>query len=775
MVSDNGRLGSYLIGIRVGQYEVVEKIGQGGMGVVYRAWDKKLRRSVALKVLSTEAEIDDTKRRRFLREARVGSAVVHPGIVTVHDFVSHAGRDIIVMEYVPGVSLRSILEQGALPWRKAVEYGLAIASAVGAAHESGIIHRDLKPANILVTPGGWLKVFDFGISSFAPKSELLEGLSTDTLEEAPSSPLSGTLLYMSPEQTLGEGLDHRSDIFSLGIILYEMLCGWRPFQAESSTTYLYQLHYVMPNGVVEIRPEVPRSLSDLIGECLQVDRQSRPASMDDIVSRLSKLQASYADAEPNAEPDAESDADTEESPEAQATSGVRTSPRLRFGLLTFALLLLGSWAILSTVNRDDVDNATGVGSAASGELEAEAQGQTTLEHYRQAWADLRRFDSPGNLASAIEGFERVVASGEMLAAGYAGLARAYWRRYRWQSFDAHWLERATEAAKRAVQLNEDLAEAQISLGLVELENGHLDVAEVALRQALQLDPGNAEGSYAEARLAMIRGDDGAAQEAFRRSLAAGKDDRELHDLWGTLHYRYGRFEEAVESFHRSIERAPDSTVGYRNLAAAYFKLDRLGEAAAELQKALALEPSTDLFANLGTLYFFQGLFAESADAFGKALELPGGSNRHNSWGNFADACRQVPGRQAEAKNAYSRAIQLLDAKVSDGGALTNDERSLRNLYLARRGDHDLALAGLELQRSDDGENPEILFRSAVVRELAGQRDQALDVLSRALRAGYSRSEVQREPDLLALREDLRYHLIFVELEKPEHSVEADVR
>ncbi len=758
------------IGTQVGQYEVVEKIGEGGMGVIYRAWDKKLLRNVAFKVLPRDTFVEERHRKRFLREARLGSALEHPGVVTVFDFITHEGCDVLVMEYVQGKSLRDLLKNGPLPWQRVARYGLGIGAAVQAAHERGIIHRDLKPENILVTPDGRLKVLDFGISSLSRGSEQIKRLTTLPSSEDLDRPLPGTLLYMSPEQTLGEPIDPRSDLFTFGVLLYEMLSGKQPFFGDTALAYLHRLHYADVEPIDQLCPGVPSVLVELVSACLQRQRKDRPPDMSAVLSRLNDLQA----------PEADALAPLSRTPSPRrirAPFGLTDFPRWKkLAGLTLGLLLLTSGGLFwhqerSSVGVDETFASSPTASPSTSStstaspLERDRDPISTFELYRQAWSDLRRFDRPGRLDRAIEGFERVVASGEMRAAAQAGLARAYWRRYRWKSFDPHWLERATAVAERAVELNGDLAEARISLGLVELEKGHHAAAEEQLQHALRLDPENSEAHFALARMHITLGDDEAAQKAFKASFAAGKNDRELHDLWGSLHYRRGRYPEAALAFEKSIEHAPDSTVGYRNLAAVFFKLERFGESAAELQKALAIEPSPDLYANLGTLYYYQGLYAESAEALEKALHLPGGTHRYINWGNFADACRQVPGREDEAKDAYLRALQMLDEILRDGGALNAAQRSRRSLYRARSGDTEGALADLNGLEDADWEQPDILYRAAVVQELSNHRELALNTLARALEAGYPLGEVRRDPDFIALRDDVSFHRLLIARQK----------
>ncbi len=223
-------------GSRLGPYEVVSFIGAGGMGEVYRARDPRLGRLVAIKVLSEEMSRSPEALARFEREAKAVAALSHPNILAIHDFGSEQGIHFAVMELLEGEDLRSRIEAG-MPWRKAVEIGSAIADGLAAAHSKGIIHRDLKPENIFITSEGWVKILDFGIARVLPKV-LLENDQTASLPgtelRTQIGTVMGTFRYMSPEQVRAENTDARSDIFSLGCVLYEMAVGTQPFSRPTA-------------------------------------------------------------------------------------------------------------------------------------------------------------------------------------------------------------------------------------------------------------------------------------------------------------------------------------------------------------------------------------------------------------------------------------------------------------------------------------------------------------------------------------------------------------
>src|SRR3989304_10468293 len=229
-------------------YRILEKIGKGGMGEVYKAEDLKLGRQVAIKVLPADATQDKKAKRRLLQEARAASALNHPNIITIHSIEEAEGLDFIVMEYVEGETMESMIKRGPLEASQLLDLGSQAADALFAAHAAGLIHRDIKPSNILVTPRGQAKILDFGLAKIVQLAdEKLSG--QDTLSRLTrTGMIVGTIAYMSPEQTRGESLDFRTDIFSLGCVLYEAATGKVPFSGPSVLSVLHEIATADPPG-----------------------------------------------------------------------------------------------------------------------------------------------------------------------------------------------------------------------------------------------------------------------------------------------------------------------------------------------------------------------------------------------------------------------------------------------------------------------------------------------------------------------------------------------
>lgn len=277
-------------GSRLGVYEVLSPIGAGGMGEVFRARDTRLNRDVAIKVLPDRLAADTAALARFEREAQAVAALSHPNILAIHDFGTDQGVTYAVTELLEGSTLRDRLKDGALNPRKAIEYGVHIVQGIAAAHERGIVHRDLKPENIFITRDGVVKILDFGLAKSSDATALTQG-ETKLAETTPGTVL-GTVGYMSPEQVRGQTVDHTTDIFSVGAILYEMLTGRRAFKGDSQVETMNAILKEDPPEFSEINPTLPSSLDHIIRRCIEKQPAERFRSAHDLAIALEALSGS---------------------------------------------------------------------------------------------------------------------------------------------------------------------------------------------------------------------------------------------------------------------------------------------------------------------------------------------------------------------------------------------------------------------------------------------------------------------------------------------------
>jgi serine/threonine protein kinase/dipeptidyl aminopeptidase/acylaminoacyl peptidase len=276
----------------VSHYDILEKLGEGGMGIVWKARDTRLDRLVAIKFLPPEKIADPDRKRRFMQEARAASALNHPHIIAVHDIDQADGADFIVMEYVSGKTLEQLIPSKGMKTGDAVRYAIQIADALAAAHNAGIVHRDLKPANVMVSDAGRVKVLDFGLAKLQDGTSAGDDENTRTLAQAVKTEegvIAGSACYMSPEQAEGRKVDARSDIFSFGSVLYEMLSGRRAFRGDSRVATLAAVLRAEPEPLEKLADSAPRELVRLVQRCLRKDPEDRAQSMADLRNALKEI------------------------------------------------------------------------------------------------------------------------------------------------------------------------------------------------------------------------------------------------------------------------------------------------------------------------------------------------------------------------------------------------------------------------------------------------------------------------------------------------------
>ena len=737
---------------RLGGYRLERVLGRGGMGIVHLAWDERLRRRVAIKQVSPERS-GPRRRERLRREARTAAQLTHPAIVQIFDLVETDDDDWIVMELVEGQSLAELAREMPLPIDRVLDIGRQIAEGLAAAHALGIVHRDLKTENVAVLADGRVKILDFGLAKRLPTDIESGAAASLDSELSQVGQVLGTGRAMSPEQARGLEVDPRSDLFSLGVLLYEITTGVSPFRGASFYDTLAKVAAHQQSPLDELAPEAPRRLAELVDRLLAKAPELRPTNASAVADTLRDVadERRIASREPSGDTTNDSETYTDSSSTASRSTYstvLETQTRGRWLTLAIALVLVAlgvSWL------------ASRPPSPSRPTTDSNSEPVSPLNAYEEGMRALRYNHDPTNVDHAIDLFQRLLERDPESAAAHAGLARAYWETARNPSAggDPIFLEQAEAVARDAVRLDGYFADARVSLALVEWLAGRPESARRELDIALELEPTNADAHFALARVAEADGDKESAERHYRRAIALDPAPV-YHDALGASLYSAGRYDEAETVFRASLAAAPDNVNALRNLGGVFYATGRGDEAAAMFQRALAIRPDASLYSNLGTIFFDRGLYPKAAAAFEDALAVDGAANHFVYWIHLADAYRQMPDKDEAARASYRSALRLLDERLTAMPANVALS-SRRALALARLGDCDAAHADIaEAHRVGVEADVYSRLRLGVALELCDDRETALETLDAALRDGLDVSEVRREPDLLRLRADPRF-------------------
>jgi serine/threonine-protein kinase len=639
-----------MIGKQLSHYRILEPLGAGGMGEVYRAHDLHLDRDVAVKVVLRGSLADPTARERFRREAHVLSRLSHPGVATIFDFDTQDGVDFLVMEYVPGGTLESRLQKGPLDLDEVTRIGAEIGDALEDAHRRGFLHRDLKPGNIVLTSAGKPKILDFGLAGLLQGSQTTAGLTQ-------AGSVFGSLPYMAPEQVRGETVDFHADVYGFGAVLYEMATGRRPFEKDRPEALMFEILHGTTRPVRSLRPETSPELDRLIESCLSKNPQSRPASAG-VVSRTLRGIRDQTKRGIKAEPAPEAirslavlpfdnvSRDPAQEYFADGMTEALISELARLKALrvisrTSAMKYKGAQKALPEIARELSVDAILEGSALlvgkrvrvtvklisarsdetlwtdryDGEIEDVLDMQSRVAETvakeiavqvtpREATQLAKRRPvnpeahveylkgrhtasggSPQAIELALRYYQRALEIDPTYAPVWAGMAYCHnTRASRGMAPPAQAKAQAREAAMKALELDDSLAEAHAALGGVALDERDLPGAIRSLQRAVELNPGLA-GAYADlGNLYYVSERHREAQEAMLKALSLDPLSMMLHTAVGDAYYYARDYERSLVYYRKATELDPRFDGAHTDLARSLEALGRFDEARREYEE-----------------------------------------------------------------------------------------------------------------------------------------------------------------------------------------------
>lgn len=647
-----------VLGKTISHYKILEKIGEGGMGVVYKAHDLKLDRLVALKFLPSHFTADSSEGTRFLQEAKAASALNHPNICVIHDIQDHEGHQYIVMEFVDGATLGQKIHGGPLKVIDAITYAIQIGQALQEAHKKGIVHRDIKSDNIMINSKNQVKVLDFGLAKLSESSRLTRTSSTV-----------GTAAYMSPEQVESKPMDHRTDIWSLGIVFYEMLTGELPFKAEHQSALFYLILNEHPAAPSALDRRIPHQLDSLVFKTLEKNCAQRYQTTEELLKALQDIRSEIDIAErtaktkaiavlpfDNISPDKDSDYFSDGLTEELIASFSRLKD-VRVVSRTTSMQYKGTKKDVKTIGRELGVRYIMEGSVRKFQdnlritaqlIDVERDAQLWAETYKGKLADVfdmqeqvskqivdalmvkltptekvvltkratlnaEAFDcnlrarnylyhrTKNSVHAAVQLFQKAIELDPRYAAAYAGLGETFATLY--QSFERKdpWLDKAIESSLKALMYDSTLSEAYAALALSYFNKKSLEEALTASQKAIELDPNNFTGYWILGRIYHSTDRDREAVEMFKKVITLNPD---FYSAYGDLQMTYERLGEkdkynetiqaALQVYPRYLLLHPDDARAHMYYAITLSQAGKTEHAKTTATKAIELNPNDPL-------------------------------------------------------------------------------------------------------------------------------------------------------------------------------------
>ncbi|MEO8217155.1 MAG: protein kinase [Acidobacteriota bacterium] len=707
----------------VSHYTLSEKLGSGGMGVVYRAVDNRLGRPVALKFLVDSAAADEDIRKRFMQEARSASSLDHPNICTIFEIDETSdGELFIAMAHYEGETLNAIIRRGPLEVAQALSIAMQIGRGLAAAHEELIIHRDIKPANIMVTARDTVKILDFGLAKLIRQSGLTR----------PDSSV-GTPGYMSPEQIRSESIDHRTDIWSLGVVLFEALTGHLPFKGERTESLIHSILSDEPERVATSRSGIPRSIDRVIQKALAKSPRARYDRMADLLADLQQLQEAM---------DSGSGLTLQRPAESKKSS---------VAVLPFVDM---------SPQKDQEYFCDGIAeellSALSHTSELHVASRTSAFQFKGTAMDIREIGERLNVSTVLEGSVRKAGDRVRVTAQLVNVSDGY----------RLWTERYDREMKDIFAIQDEIAQSIARALQVALQPG-----QSPMEQAKTQDV-EAYEFYLKGRQffhQLRRKGFEVARQMFARAIEIDPNYARAYagiaDCSSFLRLYFGAGEEAVEEADRAslkaLELGPDLAEAHVSRGFALSLTKQYDEAEAELRRAIQLNPSLyEAHYIAARVYFAVGKFAEAAEHFERACALTPES--YDSW-YFFGMCYRALGDEGKVKHTILEAVEAAKKRVSshpdDSRAWTISAQCLVEL-----GEPDKAAEWIERALAIDPDEPIIQYNAGCVYAALGRRDEALACVEASVNKGLLfKGWIENDPDLNPIRDDPRFKVLMQKL------------
>jgi serine/threonine protein kinase/Tfp pilus assembly protein PilF len=791
-----------MIGKTISHYRILEKLGEGGMGVLYKAEDTRLKRTVALKFLGKHLTAEKEAKDRFIQEAQTASAVNHINIATIYEIDELQGECFICMEYIGGKSLKQIIQEKPLSLKEFFGVAVQAADGLAAAHKKGIIHRDIKSDNIMITQDGVVKITDFGLAKLRDASIL-----------ADNGTISGTLEYMSPEQAQGLASDLRSDIFSLGVVMYEMITRQMPFKGDHQAALIYSILVETPEPLAKYKAGISDELQEIIDKTLHKDVQARYQHTDEVLADLRRLQK-----DPDLWYEDKIKKMKEQKPSVavlylENLSGRKEEDYFVAGMTEDIITDLISIQGIKVLSRSDVlpfrgkrVNIKEIGKKlsvdyvlegsvrkADDKLRINAQLMKTVDG-SYIWAE--RFDrglkdifalqaevsrkialslrvklSPSEIVQiektptssiqaydyylqgrdyywklgkkdiefAIKLYEKALQIDPDYALAYAGLADALVYKY-----EAYYdrslliLNEAEKSSQKALSLDPELPEAHRSLGRVYMFKKMALDAIVEFKKATELRPNCYEAYRA---LGWIYEEARNYDEAIKWSqkvLEIRPTDKEAFLLLGITYYDQQLYDLALESFYKALDLAPDYSTAFYYIGSTFLRLGEFAQALEGYQKCVETGGDPNVFLDLGWTYLLKKDFQNSLESFQKSIDL--GYFDFLAFYSLGLVHKQLK-KNKQAEECYKKAIQLCSRQLESDPENPYLHSTLGLAYLAL-GEEGKAEKEVKISKNLAPKNGAILYDLARFYALRKDEEKSIELLKQALKLPLSPSKFE---------------------------------